>query len=111
MSASVVCQFDTDTRTAARPCHTVPPSQASPSACTPATTARVTSSSPEKRRSTWLSTTSLSTSTPGSASIAAASRRACAQQRSTRSATPARPSERSAAYTGTPRARRDISGT
>ena len=37
-------------------------------------------------------------------------RRAWAQQRSTRSATPDRPSERSAAYTGKPLARREKSG-
>ena len=37
--------------------------------------------------------------------------RAWSQQRSTRSATPLRPSERSAAQTAKPRARRDDSGT
>ena len=36
---------------------------------------------------------------------------ACSASPSTRSATPERPSERSAAHTGMPRARRDISGT
>ena len=67
------------------------------------------SSSP-KRKSTWLITTSLRSSQPGSDETAVAKRVARSQQRSTRSATPSRPSERSAAYTVSARARRDDSG-
>ena len=40
-SCSDVCQLDTDTRIAAMPCQTVPPSQQVPSFCTPVMTARV----------------------------------------------------------------------
>ena len=53
--------------------------------------------SPPKRSSTWFRTTSLSTSTPSAEPTAEASRRASAQHRSTSSATPSRPSDRSAA--------------
>src|SRR3989442_5970223 len=45
----------------------------------------------------WLSTTSLTTLTPGAAESRSAKRRAWSQQRSTRAAMPARPSDRSAA--------------
>ena len=79
-----------------RPSHSVPLIQASPLACT-AASARVRRASSAKRKSTWLSTTSLSTSQPGSSAIPAAKRRARAHERSTRSATPERPSWRSAA--------------
>ena len=62
------------------------------------------------RTSTWFRTTSFRIATPGSprAPPRTAARRA--QQRSTRSAMPARPSERSAAQTAKPRARRENSG-
>src|SRR5690606_12366392 len=61
-----------------------------------------------KLTSTWLSTTSLHTSNPAAVSPSA-NRRASAQHRSTRSATPDRPSSRRAAHTANPRARRDDS--
>ena len=109
MSASVVRQLETETRIAARPSHVVPPIHASPLCWTCASTALVVASSP-KRNSTWLITTSLRSSQPGSDETAVAKRVARSQQRSTRSATPSRPSERSAAYTVSARARRDDSG-
>ena len=59
---------------------------------------------------TWLSTTSLAIVAPPAASRSAI-RAASRQHRSTRSATPERPSSRSAAQTAKPRARRDESGT
>ena len=62
-----------------------------------------------KPTSTWLRTTSLTTSAPP-ASSPSAKRRASAQQRSTRSATPSRPSSRRAAQTAKPLARLDDSG-
>ena len=63
-SASVVLQFETEIRIAARPCQVVPPSQHVPSAWTAAMTARVKASasppSPGSNRTrTWFSTTSL----------------------------------------------------
>ena len=96
MSASVVAQLETEMRMAAMPCHVVPPAQHVPSSWTAAMTARVRSSLSSKRTSTWLSTTSLRIAI-SSAPRRSAMRRASAQQRSTRSATPSRPSERSAA--------------
>jgi len=68
-----------------------------PSACTAATTASVVASSSPKRTRTWLRATSLRISMSSSAPRISAKRRAHAQQRSTISATPSRPSERSAA--------------
>ena len=64
MSRSVVRHDETESRIAARPSHSVPLIQASPLACTAASAALVVASS-AKRKSTWLSTTSLSTSQPG----------------------------------------------
>ena len=71
---------------------------------------RVASSSP-KRTSTWLRTTSLSTSTPSASRSRSAMRAASAQQRSTSARMPSRPSERMAAYSANPRARRELSST
>src|SRR5207248_5740061 len=45
-SSSVVAHEETLMRMAVRPCHTVPPAQHVPSACTPAITRRVSSASP-----------------------------------------------------------------
>ena len=73
-------------------------------------TSRVPASSPNDTH-TWVNTTSFSTSAPGTAAMPSASARARATSPSTRSATPARPSDRNTTQTGTPRARRDISGT
>src|SRR5207245_2810802 len=102
------CQVETPLRIARRPAHSVPHIQASPLACTSAST-RSVSPSLAKRKSTWLRTTSLSTSAPSSRSPSA-NERAWAQQRSTSAPIPSRPSERIAAYTAKPRARRDDSG-
>ena len=96
MSSSVVCQLLTEIRIAWRPCHVEPLIHATPLACTAFSAARVRSSD-SKRKSTWLSTTSLSSSAPGSSAIPAAKRAAWSQQRSTSSAIPLRPSERIAA--------------
>jgi hypothetical protein len=85
-----------ETLIARRPFQLVPLIQTSPPSWTAASTASVISSV-SKRKSTWFSTTSFSTSTPSSSPISAAKRRAQAQVRSTSSATPLRPSVRSAA--------------
>ena len=69
-SASVVDQFDTETRISRRPRQVVPPSQQVPSRCTPSMTRSVRASSP-KPTSTWLRTTSLTTSAPPAASPSA----------------------------------------
>src|SRR4029077_4113417 len=47
-SSSVVAHEETLMRMAVRPCHTVPPAQHVPSACTPAITPRVSSASPNQ---------------------------------------------------------------
>ncbi len=107
---AVVDQFVVENRTASRPFQCVPPSQQVPSACTRALTSCVTSSESPNRTTTWFSTTSLRISTPGSAAIRPANRRAFAQQRSTRSAMPSAPISAIAAHTAKPRARRDASG-
>src|SRR5262249_2237438 len=107
-SSRVVRQFETEMRIACSPCQSVPPSQQVPSSCTRRITSAVRSPS-SKRTSTWLSTTSLRIVAPPSSSSLAKSR-ACSQLRSTISATPLRPRERSAAYTAKPRARRENSG-
>ena len=109
MSSSLVRQFETDSLIAARSSQTVPLIHASPLAWTRARTSLVVPSS-GKRKSTWLSTTSFSTSHPETVSISAANCRARAHERSIRLATPARPRERRAAYTAKPRARRENSG-
>src|SRR5690606_22544907 len=106
-SASVVVALETEIRIRRRPRHVVPPIQQVPSRWTAAITRSVVASSP-KLTSTWLSTTWLHTSNPAAASPSA-NRRASAQHRSTRSATPERPSSRRAAHTANPRARRDDS--
>src|SRR6185312_9890038 len=88
-SASVVLQFDTEIRIAARPCHVVPPSQHVPSSWTAETTRRVNASvaasSPppggENRTSTWLSTTSFRIVTPSADLRPPAIRRASEQHR------------------------------
>ena len=64
-SASVVDQFENDTRRTSRPPQRVPPSQQVPSRWIAAIAARLAASSPARRTSTWLSTTSLRTSAPG----------------------------------------------
>src|SRR5436190_1160895 len=69
---------------------------ASPASCTRRSTPSV-SSSLAKRKSTWFNTTSLSSSTPGTETISSANCRAHSHVRSTRSQSPLRPSERSAA--------------
>src|SRR5262249_24464496 len=104
------CQFETETRIALRPRQVVPLSQTRPLSCTWRSASSVCSSD-WNRKSTWLSTTSFSSSAPGGSTIASAKRVAASQQRSTSSTTPERPSERSAAYTANPRARRENSGT
>ena len=96
----MVDQLDTLMRIAACPCHTVLPIQQVPSFCTVATISGVAFTS------TWFSTTSFKTN-PFSPAAKRAARR---QMRSTRSATPVRPSERRAAHTSMARARRDASG-
>ena len=53
MSASVVDQFDTETRIAATPCQRVPPTQHVPSSCTRPITSSVTASFAPNRSSTW----------------------------------------------------------
>ena len=106
----MVDQLLTEMRSTARPRHTEPLIQASPSASSRATTSRVRSSSP-KETQTWVKTTSLSTSASGIAAIPRANAAAWPAIRSTRSATPCRPSAASTAYTGIDRARRDSSGT
>ena len=70
----VVLKLETEIRIAARPCHSVAPSQHVPSSWTRRTTSRVVSSSSPKRTSTWLRTTSLRISTPGSAPSRSAKR-------------------------------------
>jgi len=95
MSSSVVDQFETENLIAGSPCQLVPPSQQVPSRWTASTTAA--GLTPGTRNSTWFSTTSFSSTTaPSRPSLAAASL-ASAQHRSTSSAAPRRPSERSAA--------------
>ena len=95
-------------RIAVCPCHTVPPHQQVPSSCSAAITRSVASASPNDT-STWFSATSFNTRCPA-ASSPAANRRAWRQVRSSISATPVRPSDRRAAHTSTPRARRESSG-
>jgi hypothetical protein len=107
-SSALVAQEQTLMRIAVWPCHSGTPHQQVPSICSSAMTRRVVSASP-KLTSTWFSTTSFSTVWPAAARPSA-KRRACAQQRSTSSATPLLPSAASAAQTSTPRARRDSSG-
>ena len=107
-SASVVAYDDTLIRIASRSCHCVPPHQHTPAACTAAMTRVVWRSSPNDTR-TWLRSTWLSTWYPAAVSPWA-SRVACRQQRSTRSARPSRPRKASAAHTSTARARREPSG-
>ena len=107
-SSSVVAHELTLIRIAVSPCQTVGPHQQVPSAWSAAITRRVRSASPNET-STWFSTTSFSTRCPAARSPSA-KRRAWRQQRSTSSASPARPSARSAAHTSTPRARRESSG-
>ena len=93
-SSSVVAQFEIDTRSTYSSFQVVPPSQQVPSRWTAATAARLASSPPGRRTSTWLSTTSLTIRAPGISASRLAIRRACAQLRSIISATPVRPSER-----------------
>ena len=111
-SASLVDQFDTEMRMAAIPCQVVPLSHSVPPAWTAddlAGAAVVVAARVRKRTSTWLSTTSLRTSTSLAALRAAAKWRARRlQQRSTSSATPERPSERSAAQTANPGPPREL---
>ena len=68
MSRSLVRQFETESRIAARPSQVVPLIQASPLAWTAAST-RSSSSSSAKRNRTWFSTTSFSTSQPWSSTM------------------------------------------
>ena len=70
----------------------------------------VVTASSRNRTSTWLRTTSLRISIWGAAASSSPNRLAWAQHRSTSSATPVRPSERIAAYTGKLLARRENSG-
>ena len=105
-SASVVRQLDTEMRIRRLRCQLVAPIQHSPERCTASMT-RVVSSSLPKLTSTWLSTTSLTTVTPSAALSCSAKRPARAQHRSTSSATPDRPSWRSAAQVAKPLARRE----
>ena len=72
MSSSVVLQFEIEIRIACLPCQIVPPAQQVPSAWTRAITSRVIASAsrspePSNWTSTWLSTTSFRTFTPGAA--------------------------------------------
>lgn len=97
-SASVVLQPLTLTRIARIPCHVVGPHQHVPSACTAAITASVVSCAPNDT-STWFSTTSLSATKPALRSPTA-NLRASSQLRSTRSATPSRPSMARATVNG-----------
>jgi hypothetical protein len=90
-SSGVVDQFENDTRIAGVPFHSVPPTQQVPSAWMAAIAAAVRSGS-ASLTSTWLSTTSLRMLIPGYSSSSSAIWRASAQQRSTNSATPRRPS-------------------
>jgi hypothetical protein len=92
----VVCQPTIEIRITTCPSNVLPLSQQVPSRWTRSMTAAVVASSP-KRASTWLRTTSLTTSTPGSAASRSAIRRAWSQQPSTSAATPSRPSARRAA--------------
>ena len=108
-SSSSVRQLETEIRIAGRPFQTVGLIQASPSCCTAATICGVRSSL-SNRSSTWLSTTSLTISQPGSAASPSAIATALAQLPSIISASPFRPSERIAAHAGSERARRENSG-
>src|SRR5205823_1209328 len=94
-------------RIALRPSQRVPLIHASPLSCTFLSTALVVALS-LKRKSTWFKTISFRISQPGSSASPSPKRSACRQQRSTRSATPLRPSDRSAAYTAKPRAAREL---
>ena len=97
-------------RIAVRPCHTVLPHQQVPSAWIVGDRRAASSSSSPNETSTWLSddvVQDLVARLPQTGRRTASRSR---QVRSTRSATPARPSDRSAAHTSTPRARRDDLG-
>jgi hypothetical protein len=98
-SASVVDQLLIEIRSAAMPCHVVPPAQQVPSAWSRAIVSRVVASGsgPSTRTSTWLSTTSLSTRSDACAESRSAIRAASRHVRSTRSASPSRPSDAIAA--------------
>src|SRR5579859_1132942 len=111
MSASVVRQLETEMRMRRWPCQVVDPIQHSPDRCTASMTRSVVASSSPNRTSTWFRTTLLTTAMPSTSSSWVAKRRAKPQHRSTSSATPLRPSSRSAAHVANPRARRDDSST
>jgi len=96
MSASFVCQLDTDRRMALRPSNVVPLIQASPLSTTRRRIRSVASSSSNRKR-TWLITTSFRSWPPGTVARPSANVRACVQVRSTSSATPRCPRDRSAA--------------
>ena len=109
-SSSLVRQFETEMRIAARPSHVVPLIHASPLRCTASRTARVVSSS-ANRSSTWFEhdlVQDLAARQPRELVGEACARAGSSARRARRR--PARPSERSAAYTVKPRARRENSG-
>jgi hypothetical protein len=107
MSSPVVDQFGTENRIAGLPCQLVPPSQQVPSCWTRSITAAGSAPGPEEHLVQHHVVKQLHRA--AAASSAAASR-ASAQHRSINSATPRRPGERRAAYTGSARARREASG-
>ena len=109
MSSASVIQLHIDTRRTARPCHREPDIHARPSSRTAETSAAV-SSSVGSIAHTWVDQTRLTTVTPSIRDSPSAMATALSCSRSTSSATPCRPSERSAAQVANPRARRDHSG-
>ena len=105
-SASLVDQFDTEMRMAAMPCQVVPLSRQRAAGLDPADdlagAAVVVAAGVGEADQRLVEHDLVEDLDPSAAPRAAAKRPAWPQHRSTRSATPERPSERSAAQTGNP---------
>ena len=108
-SSSVVAHEETLIRIAARPCQTVPPHQQVPSRLDRGDHARVVLGVAERHQHLVAARRRSAPRSRRRAGLGEA-RAHAGSVRSISSARPARPSERSAAQTSTPRARRDISG-
>jgi Domain of unknown function (DUF222) len=109
-SFAVVDQLLTEIRSTLWSRQVEPVIQAVPSASSRRTTSSVRSSVPNAAH-TWVNSTSFRTATPSMSFRPVAKAQAWWQRRSTSSATPVRPSERSTAHTGNARPRREVSGT
>ena len=106
---AVVDQFETEIRSSRSPRHVVAPSQHVPSSCTRRSTPIRERPRRRPARAPGSARRRSPPRTRRARRGASANRRASPQQRSTRSATPDRPSDRSAAHVANPRARRDDS--